>query len=83
MAEALRASKRAVVERFGPESMAPTAAYQIVDDGAQRIGKPRVAKQTVGRFRRSGRDSRPPSDDKVMTLGASEAHTITAISFAS
>ena len=48
VSEALRASKRSVVERFGPESLGTTAAFQIVGDGAQRIGKPRAASQTVG-----------------------------------
>jgi CHAT domain-containing protein len=48
VSEALRASKRAVVERFGPESVATTAAFQIVGDGAQRLGKLGTAMQTVG-----------------------------------
>jgi len=48
VSESLRASKRAVFDRFGPESMATIAAFQIVGDGAQRIGKPRTASQTVG-----------------------------------
>ena len=48
VSESLRASKRAVVERFGPESVATIAAFQIVGDGAQRIGKPKAANQTVG-----------------------------------
>ena len=47
VSESLRASKRAVLDRFGPESMATIAAFQIVGDGAQRIGKPRTS-QTVG-----------------------------------
>jgi hypothetical protein len=48
VSESLRASKRAVVERFGPESVATVAAFQIVGDGAQRLGSPRSASQTVG-----------------------------------
>ena len=48
VSEALRASKRAVAERFGPESAATIAAFQIVGDGAQRIEKPKAASQTVG-----------------------------------
>ena len=48
VSEALRASKRSVIERFGPESLATTAAFQIVGDGAQHIGKSRAASQTVG-----------------------------------
>ena len=48
VSEALRASKRAVFERFGPESVATIAAFQIVGDGAQRIAKPTAASQTVG-----------------------------------
>src|SRR5882672_1334574 len=37
VSESLRASKRAVLDRFGPESMTTVAAFQIVGDGAQRI----------------------------------------------
>jgi CHAT domain-containing protein len=48
VSESLRASKRAVLERFGPESVATIAAFQIVGDGAQRIGRPRSSSQTVG-----------------------------------
>jgi CHAT domain-containing protein len=48
VSESLRASKRAVFERFGPESLATIAAFQIVGDGAQRLGKPGPAMQTVG-----------------------------------
>lgn len=48
VSEALRASKRAVVERFGPESVATAAAFQIVGDGAQRLGRSRSAGETVG-----------------------------------
>jgi CHAT domain-containing protein len=48
VSESLRASKRAVLDRFGPESMATIAAFQIVGDGAQRIGKPKAPSQTVG-----------------------------------
>ena len=48
VSESLRASKRAVLERFGPEAVPTIAAFQIVGDAAQRIGKPRAASQTVG-----------------------------------
>jgi CHAT domain-containing protein len=48
VSESSRASKRAVLERFGPESVATIAAFQIVGDGAQRLGKPGTAMPTVG-----------------------------------
>jgi len=48
VSESLRASKRAVFERFGPESVATIAAFQIVGDGAQRLGRPSTAMQTEG-----------------------------------
>jgi CHAT domain-containing protein len=48
VSESLRAGKRAVLERFGPESVATIAAFQIVGDGAQRLGQLRATTQTVG-----------------------------------
>ena len=47
VSESLRASKRVILERFGPESVATIAAFQIVGDGAQRIRK-KAAGQAVG-----------------------------------